>query len=555
LSRSCSLLALSLLAACGAPTQGPGAAAKPPPNILLILTDDQGYGDLGAHGNPEIRTPRLDAFARESIRVERFYVSPVCSPTRASLLTGRWNYRTGVVDTYLGRSMMFGDEATLAEMLAPTHRTGLFGKWHLGDNYPMRAQDQGFQKVLSIKGGGIGQPSDPPGGDHYQNPTLYRQGWPTKMSGYVTDLITDGALEFIRESSSPFFAFVAYNAPHTPLEVPEGYLQKYLDAGLSETTAKIYAMVENIDWNVGRLLDALERKQAARDTIVIFMTDNGPQQPRYNANLRGLKGTVFEGGIRVPFYLRWPAALRGGRAVPGPGAHVDLLPTMLDACGVPLARTSRLDGISLLPHLKGAPSPHRTIFLQWHRGDRPETGRSFTVIDPRWKLVGAKAGEPRMLFDLEADPFEKNDLASEQPGKVSEMEAAYQAWFKEMEEERRFQLPRIHVGYEAENPTVLTRQDWRGPQAGAGAAAVGYWDLQCERSLKFRVTLRFKPFPADGSALLKIGGQKASALVRAGQSLAVMDLAMRTGQARLEVVLSAGDLTSGPTHVELLRLD
>ncbi len=551
--RAASAILLGLLLGCTAPQGAPRTGA--PPNILVILTDDQGYGDLGCQGNPEIRTPRLDAFAKEAVKIERFYVSPVCSPTRSSLLTGRWNYRTGVVDTFIGRSMMHADELTIAELLAPTHRRGLFGKWHLGDNYPMRAMDQGFQRTLTLKGGGIGQPSDPPGGDHYQDPTLYRQGWPVKQKGYVTDLITDAALEFIREPGLPFFTWVAYNAPHTPLEVPEGYLQKYLDRGLSETTAKVYAMVENIDMNVGRLLDALKTRSLERDTIVVFLSDNGSQQPRYNVSLRGLKGTLFEGGIRSPFFIRWPAQLQGGRSVGGPAAHVDLLPTLLEACGQPLPADLRVDGRSLLPQLRGAEAADREIFLQWHRGDVPEAKRSYAVVTRRWKLLGQQPKDPPLLFDLLQDPGEKSDLAASNPEKVQELGAAYGRWFKEVSSYRNFEPPRIHVGFEDENPTVLTRQDWRGPKAGWSKDSVGHWDLHATRSLKLKVTLRFRPYPADGSALLLSGTQKTSALIRAGQTSVVLDLAMRTGNSRLEALLSSGAQKFAPDQIELLRVD
>jgi arylsulfatase A-like enzyme len=462
------------------------------PNVVLILTDDQGYGDLGCHGNDRIRTPRLDAFAAESVRIDRFYVQPVCSPTRACLLTGRYNYRTGVVDTFIGRSMMHADERTLAETLRGAGwRTGLFGKWHLGDNHPLRARDQGFEEEISLRGGGIGQPSDPPGGDHYQDPTLYRNGVAEKRKGYVTDLITDGAIAFARaHKAAPFFAWVAYNAPHTPLEAPEGYLKPYLDAGLDETTAKVYAMVQNIDDNVGRLLRELDDLGLARDTIVIFMTDNGPQQKRYNAGLRGLKTTVFEGGIRVPFYVRWPAKLKAGRVVKEPAAHIDVLPTLLEACGV--QPPPGLDGRSVLAQLRGdpvEPSP-RTLFFQWHRGDQPEPGRSCAAVESRWKWLrpGAPA-DPGMLFDLLADPGETKDVAAEHPREVERLAAAYAAWFRDVSATRGYAPPRILLGTAHENPTLLTRQDWRGPKAGWGKDSAGHWEVDAAAG-EYEVTVR-----------------------------------------------------------------
>ncbi|MBI3856220.1 MAG: arylsulfatase, partial [Planctomycetes bacterium] len=308
------------------------------PNVLLIITDDQGYGDLGCHGNPQIRTPHLDALAKESFRFESFHVCPVCSPTRSSLLTGRYNYRTGVVDTFIGRSMMHPDEVTIAESLAPAgYRTGIFGKWHLGDNYPLRPQDQGFQDCVTIRGGGLGQPSDPPGGDHYTDPTLYKNGKAFKSKGYCTDVFTDATIEFITANKDkPFFAYVPFNAPHGPLEVPASHLKPYQDAGLKDETARVYAMVSNIDDNVGRLLKTLETLKLDKDTIVIFMTDNGPQQERFNGGMRGLKGSVFEGGIRVPFFLRWPGLGGEPRDVKTLTGHIDVMPTLLEACGAAL---------------------------------------------------------------------------------------------------------------------------------------------------------------------------------------------------------------------------
>ena len=332
------MLGVTATAAPAAQVQADGVAppiSPPPPsergrpNILLIITDDQGYGDLGSTGNPILKTPNLDRFARQSVRLTQFYVSPVCSPTRASLLTGRYAYRTGVVDTWLGRSMMHTEEVTLAEMLGPAgYKTGIFGKWHLGDNFPMRPGDQGFAESLVLRGGGLGQPGDLPGGNVYVDPVLLRNGKPEQKKGYCADVFTDATMAFVEGNRrSPFFACLAFNTPHEPLsQVPKREHEHYQLADLSakrfftpkgfplpdnlepDKIARVYAMVANIDYNVGRLLKRLETLNLTRDTIVVFLTDNGPAFPRFNAGMRGLKGSVYEGGIRVPCFVRWPYA-------------------------------------------------------------------------------------------------------------------------------------------------------------------------------------------------------------------------------------------------------
>ncbi|HEX72667.1 MAG TPA: arylsulfatase, partial [Candidatus Hydrogenedentes bacterium] len=348
------------------------------PNVVLIITDDQGYGDLGCHGNPVLKTPHLDRLHRESVRFTQFNVSPVCSPTRACLMTGRYNYRTGVVDTYAGRSMMDPRERTLAEMLrAAGYRTGIFGKWHLGDNYPLRPMDRGFEEALVHYGGGIAQPSDPEFYERentYFDPVIQHNGKALKGSGYCTDVFTDAALRFIaEEGGAPFFAYVSYNAPHTPLQVPDDAAAPYRAAGLDEKTAQVYGMIANMDHNVGRILNALDEMDIARDTVVIFMTDNGAQNlgggGRFNAGLRGWKTTVYEGGIRVPFFVRWPERFAGGRDVDRIAAHIDIAPTLLELCGAMPDDPPAFDGISLMPLLRDGDTtkqwPDRTLFFQW----------------------------------------------------------------------------------------------------------------------------------------------------------------------------------------------
>lgn len=537
-------------------------SAERPPNVLLVITDDQGYGDLGAHGNRWLRTPHLDRFAKQSVELTNFHVSPVCSPTRASLMTGRYNYRTGVVDTFLGRSLMFADETTLAEMLAGAgYATGIFGKWHLGDNYPMRAIDQGFGEALVLKGGGLRQPSDPPGGNGYFDPPLMHNGRLEASSGYCSDIFTAAAMEFIeRHRTQPFFAYLAFNAPHTPLEVPEEEVEPYRQMHLTaddgsgsghppdgpfdaEQTAKVYGMVANLDRNFGRLLAKIDELKLAANTIVIFLTDNGPQQVRFNAGLRGRKGSVYEGGIRVPCFVRWPGRLAPGGKVERLCAHIDLAPTLLEACGVDPPAKVRFDGRSLWPLLTGQTDawPERTLFFQWHRGDRPEPLRACAAITERWKLVqprGAGDKPPANtvceLYDLPTDPFEQHDLAADHPEVVERLTRAYQAWFAAMRGERGFALPRIAIGDEHENPVVLTRQDWRGPSAGWKPGDVGHWDIEVARPGDYRITLLFA---AGNAATLhcNIGDQELSHAV---------------GPAEHDHTFCAVPMTPGPARIE-----
>jgi arylsulfatase A-like enzyme len=546
-----------LLGACSAPAGESPAADRP--NVLLILTDDQGYGDVGVHGNDRIRTPNLDALAARGARFSRFYVSPVCSPTRASLYTGRYNYRTGVVDTYLGRSLMHADEVTVAEILgAAGYRTALFGKWHLGDNYPLRAMDQGFRETLVLKGGGIGQPSDPPGGDTYFDPTLYRNGAPVKTRGYVTDVLTEAALRFLRDPDpSPFFACVAYNAPHTPLQVPESYVRPYLAQGLPPDTARVYGMVANIDENVGRLLAALEASGRARRTLVLFLSDNGPQQDRYNAGLRGRKGSVFEGGLRVPCFALWPERIRPGTRVERPAAHIDLTPTILEACGVPRPEETVFDGESLLAALEGREreAPERTIFAQWHRGDVPEKGRSCAAITSRWKLVRTEPHARPLLFDLRSDPAERYDLAERHPEEVERLWRAYEAWFADVRATRGYAPPRIRLGSPRENPTLLTRQDWRGPRAGWGADSLGHWEVEIDRAGTYEIRLLFRAAKGPATARISVAGAGAELPLDAGATRCSFRLDLPAGPARLEPHLAADGRTWGVEYAEVRRAD
>jgi arylsulfatase A-like enzyme len=555
------------------------------PNILVIMADDVGYGDLGVHGNPRIKTPNIDRFARESVRLKNFYVSPVCSPTRASLLTGRYNYRTGVVDTYLGRSLMHPDEVTLAEMLgASGYRTGIFGKWHLGDNPPLRPIDQGFQEALVIKGGGLGQPSDPPGGGSYTDPILQHNGKPEHSKGYCSDIFTQAAIQFVSAPGNrPFFAYLAFNCAHEPLEAPPVELAQYqkMNLALSEfpslgkpiprefapsvdTVARAYAMITNIDTNVGKALEALEARGLAGDTIVVFLTDNGPAKFRFNAGLRGAKGTVYDGGIHVPCYLRWPGRFPAGLEIDRIAAHIDLVPTFLDACGVKRPEGLVLDGKSLLPLLRGTQTAgwrDRTLFFQWHRGDEPELGRSFAARSQTHKLVrpeplpGARKTPPLELYDMEHNPLELQNIAAQHPDLVSKMYAEYRVWFRDVSATRGFDPVRFELGGARQNPTILTRQDWRGPRAGWEDNDLGYWEVMLRRAGRFDITLHVKPRRFPTKALISWAGSGAEQSLQSGQtecSFQGVDLAAGTG--RFQAFVKGNGATAGVIDVTVLQV-
>lgn len=577
------LCGMVVAALCGEWRWGVEAQAARP-NVLLIISDDQGYGDLGVHNNPVLHTPNLDRLASESVRFARFYVSPVCSPTRASLLTGRYNYRTGVVDTYLGRSLMHADEISLAEMLVTAgYRTGIFGKWHLGDNYPLRAMDQGFQESLVLNGGGIGQPSDPPGGESYFDPMLRRNGKWVQTRGYVSDVITDAAIEFIsRNRQRPFFAYLAFNAPHTPLEVPADKYAKYKAMNLKagdfagpghlipqnfdpDTTAKIYGMVENIDDNVGRVLGKLEELKLAENTVVIFMTDNGPQQPRYNAGMFQRKGTVYEGGIRVPFFVRSPGKFTAGRTVLEPAAHIDVTPTLLDVCGVKKPTMVKFDGVSLLPLLTGEQErlADRTLFFQWHRGDTPEAYRAFAARGRRYKLAqpaGQNDGawSPTFkLYDLQLDPEETKDIAADKPEIVKQLSQAYEAWFKNVTAGRDYSHPaRVFLGAPQENPVRLTRQDWRGPQAGWTPRSVGHWEVQIARAGSYTVVARLNKSARPATAHFRLGGVARLQQVPPGATEVVFgSLRLSRSAGQLECFIEQDGAQIGVLDVTVTRLN
>jgi arylsulfatase/arylsulfatase A len=570
-----------------------GSAAPAPasrPNVILIMTDDQGYGDLGVHGNPILRTPHLDAMAARSAILKNFYVSPVCTPTRACLMTGRYNYRTRAIDTFRGRAMMDPEEVTVAEILKGAgYATGIFGKWHLGDTYRLRPADQGFEESLVHRGGGIGQPSDPPGAEgKYTDPILFRNGRAAALQGYCTDIYFTEGMKWAgaaAKNGRPFFLYLPTNAPHGPYhDVPrekyEYYKQQTIAANRFPKTAghpvspklnvdvlaRVYAMIGNIDDNVGRLFAWLDQQKLTDNTLVLFMTDNGPATVGYNAGLRGRKSDVYDGGIRSPFFAHWPARLKAGTASDRIAAHLDVLPTLLEACNVPLPEGLKLDGRSVLPLLEGKQGdwPDRTLFVQAHRGDEPVLGHNFAVRTQEWKLVhnsgfGSEkpSREPKLeLFRLSVDRFEQHDLAAEHPQLVAQLQARYEAWFKDVSRTRpdNYAPPRIQLGTPQENPVVLTRQDWRG--AGWAPRDKGYWEVQVTRDGAYDVKVLFARLTQPATVEILLGNLRAAQKAEAGADSALFrGLKLPSGPGRLEAGVLEGAGASGVRFVEVSRRD
>jgi len=511
------------LCACGSDQASQNSAGKRP-NVILIMTDDQGYGDLGVTGNPYIHTPQIDNFAALSTQFTNFYVDPVCAPTRSALMTGKFYLRTGIYDTFNGGAIMDPDETTIAELLSANgYQTGIFGKWHLGDNYPGRPSDQGFGQSLVHKAGGIGQPGDldnfPRPDSSYFNPVLYKNNKAIKTIGYCTDVFTDGALDFLEQNKeNPFFLYVAYNAPHGPLQVPDKYLEKYqgLDFGLNPREARsarrVYAMVENVDENVGRILSYLKENELEENTVVIFMSDNGPIPARYNAGLRGTKSSVYEGGTKVPFFIHYPEIFKAGEKIPTTVGHIDVLPTLLDICGLESDIPEGIDGRSLLSILDGDEDFFRSrpLYWQWARG-YPELYANIAIRWGDYKLVGhaesnAEIGEFE-LYNIAEDPFEKTNLIDKEEEKALSLKKKLDEWYRHtVIEDGNPKSQGAVINPEYENPVILNRNDAKGtPEQWTRDAVYSYWDVEFEEAGTYDITFNFHHKPEKaGTVVIKM---------------------------------------------------
>ena len=427
-----------------------------PPNIILVMTDDQGYGDLACHGHPFLKTPNLDNLYSQSMRFTDFQVSPTCAPTRAALMSGLAPFKNGVTHTIVERDRMALSSTTVAEVLKTAgYDTAIFGKWHLGDDDPYQPDNRGFDEVFIHGAGGIGQKfpgsqSDAPGTSYF-NPIIKHNGVFEQTQGYCTDVFFRQALGWIKQESTktgeakkPFFAYISTNAPHSPYIVDSHYSDPYKKKCNAQQAA-FFGMITNIDENMGLLMRKLDQWDLADNTLLIFMTDNGSAKGSriFNAGMRGGKGVVNEGGTRVPLFMRLPGLTTAGVDNATMTRHYDILPTLAEVAGATIPEDLKLDGRSLVPLIKEAEPdwPDRYFFFhtgRWAKGGlagkfgegdpNPDHSkyRSFGVRDEKWRVVN------RRLYDLENDPGEEKDVSENYPEVVANMVAGFDDWWDEV---------------------------------------------------------------------------------------------------------------------------
>ncbi len=511
------LTGLMVLTAAAAPLQAQR------PNILLVMTDDQGWGDVRSHGNPELDTPAMDALARAGVRFDRFYVSPVCSPTRASLLTGRYSLRTGVYGVTRGRETMRSEEVTLAETLRDAgYATGIFGKWHNGAHFPHDPAGQGFDTFFGFSAGHW---------NNYVDTDLIYNGETVPTRGFITDVLTDSALAFMRRHRErPFFAYVPFNAPHSPFQAPDALFRKYTERGFDNRDAAAYAMVENVDENLRRLLGELDRLGLRDRTIVLFLTDNGPNGVRWNGGMRGIKGSVREGGTRVPFFMHWPGQIEGGLTVQEKAAHIDVMPTLLELVGLQAPSSTVMDGRSLVPLLSGEGTdwPDRMLYIH-HFGQGPLRPLPGSVRYGHWSAVNEGRGWE--LYDLWADPAERTDVAPEHPELSTSLAGAYEAWFADVTGSGLEQIP-VPLGH-AESPRIVLPGHeallhgegirYVDPNGWANDWVTGWtnveafpaWPVEVVRAGRYEISLDYAVAPEDAGSRIRVevGGQALEAMV------------------------------------------
>ncbi len=500
-------------------------SSKQKPNVIIVITDDQGKGDLACEGNQYVQTPNIDKLHANAFRFTNYHVSTTCAPTRGALMTGRHSNRVNVFHTINGRSILFEDEVTIPQIFAQNGYTNaMFGKWHLGDNYPYRPEDRGFHEVIRHGGGGVGQGPDYWGNDYFDD-TYWHNGKMEKYNGYCTDVFFNGALNFIEKNKDkPFFCYISTNAPHSPYNLPKKYFDLYKGdkfKDINERTLRFYGMITNIDDNFKKLEDKLKALGIADNTIVIFTTDNGTAAGRsiFNSGMKGGKGSQYEGGHRVPLYIRWPnGQLTGGKDIDALVAHYDLLPTFVDLLGLDFNPVKPLDGKSLKPLLKNdnVTWENRILYMDTQREQNLIKYRKYTVMDNYWRLVDGKE-----LYDMRNDLGQEKNVITTHPEVAARLAVGYEKWWKSFVDEgvnERYAY--IKVGSPKENPARISAHDmiigkysesWHQNGAINGAQAAGKWKVEFVEDGEYTISLRRFPresnlainetFPAQKEAI------------------------------------------------------
>ena len=495
------------------------------PNVVIVMTDDQGYPEVSAHGNPVLQTPNLDALHSQSLRLTDFHVAPMCAPTRGQLLTGLDAARNGCINVSSGRALLRPEVPTMANIFGDAgYATGVFGKWHLGSNYPFRPEDRGFQRTVWFPSSHIGSVPDTWGNDYFDD--IYTSnGKPQQFKGYCTDIFFDEAMTFMRDSvksGKPFLTYIATNTPHGPLNPKDEdrlALKQVLDSpkfdkmnpALKTRLANYLGMVRNIDTNVGRLIKFLNEEGLRENTLVIFLTDNGSTHgPRYfNAGMRGGKTELWDGGHRVPCFISWPqGALGSPQDIDGLTQVQDLLPTLVDLCE--LKTKAKFSGTSLAPILRGKASvpAGRTLIINYSRmpnfvnyptpfAQSIMTRDQAVVLWKRWRLL-----EDRELYNLEADPLQQSNVIDEHPDVVRKMRGELYRWWDEVGPNANVPQ-RVVIGSDHENPSRLTACEWldvfvdQQGQIRRGQQKSGYWLLDVAQDGEYEFELRRWPRDAD----------------------------------------------------------
>ncbi|MFT7160657.1 MAG: arylsulfatase A-like enzyme [Bacteroidia bacterium] len=430
------------------------------PNVIVIMTDDQGYGDIAAHGNPYIETPNMDKLHDKSVRLENFHVSPTCSPTRASLITGKYNHRVGVWHTVIGRERIRSTEVTMADVFKENgYATGMFGKWHLGDDYPFRPSDRGFDQSVIHLAGSVNQMVDYWDNDR-MNDTYFNNNQPEKYTGFSADVFFEEATSFIKKNKDkPFFAYIPISAPHGPNNVLQEWADKYLKKGLSEDVSNFYATIERVDYNLGKLVKFLKESGLEQNTILVFLSDNGTTMPNDHnkAGMRGNKGQVYEGGHKVPCFIYWPEkGLVGGMEYHELISVMDLLPTFIDMCNLEVSREIKFDGQSLMPLLFGKDQnlDDRYLLVEQQRIPNPVKWKKCVVINKKWRLINGKE-----LYNMESDFGQREDVADQNPEIVQQLRGKYEEiWDDISAKDDEYQ--RLILGSDEDPEILLTAQDW-----------------------------------------------------------------------------------------------